>query len=360
VTLHIDSLSKAYGRTGALRGCSLSVAVGELVAIVGPSGCGKTTLLRIIAGLVDEDDGDVSLNGRRLNGLPPRDRHVAFIMEHLALYPHLTVRDNIHFPLRMRGLARPDASERVRAMAELVGIEALLDRYPAQMSGGQKQRVAVARALVRDDAQVLLADEPFSDLDAQLRYQFRPEFKRLQRQRALPCIFVTHDQEEALAIGDRVAVMDQGKIVQIGSAFELFDQPATTFVARFIGRPPMNLLNGQLKARIVEGPSFGAAPIAVGLNPGAGGDVLVGVRAEELELSVGAVRGRPGQVEMVESTGPDSLVHVQIAEEVVVVRHPGQVSMSPGDACGVVFPNMITRVFARSSGVRIDRDATAQ
>ncbi len=358
MSLEVRSVSMSYGKAIALKNCSLSVAVGELIAIVGPSGCGKTTLLRIIAGLLEADSGEVWLNDKRLDHRRPRDRHVAFVMQHLALYPHLTAGDNIKYPLRVRGVPESEADVRVRMVAELVGISALLGRFPSQMSGGQKQRVAVARALVRDDAQLLLADEPFSDLDAQLRYQFRPEFKRLQRDRALPCLFVTHDQEEALAIGDRVAVMNEGGIVQLGYPYDLYHRPVNTFVARFIGRPPMNLLTAELAKGVLRGSSFGVADAAPDVGETAEGSVWVGVRPEEIQLCGDDVRARSGQIDLVESTGPDSLVYVIVGSERMVVRHAGQVIARPGDPCKVAFPSVMTRVFDRTSGSRLEGNAT--
>ena len=244
--LTIENLSKDYGGGAALRGFSLEVADGELVAIVGPSGCGKSTLLRTVAGLEEETSGTVRLGGRVLNGLAPRDRDVALMFQSYTLLPHLTVAENLAFGLKLRGTPRAKREAAARETARLLGIENLLARLPAEISGGERQRVALGRSILRSP-QAFLFDEPLSSLDAQMRLQLRVEIQRLHQRMRVPMLFVTHDQNEALTLGDRVVVLNQGVIQQVSPPEELYRRPANAFVASFIGAPGMNLFAGRVE-----------------------------------------------------------------------------------------------------------------
>jgi multiple sugar transport system ATP-binding protein len=319
MSIEVREVAKSYGDVVALHQCSLAVADGELMVLVGPSGCGKTTLLRIVAGFLRPDDGIVFIRGKNVNGLPVRDRRLAFIMENLGLYPHLDVFKNVAYPLTVRRVNHNVVDARVREIAETLGIGELLGRRISQLSGGQRQRVAIARALVRNDAEVLLADECFSDLDAQLRYQLRGEFKELQRKNKLPCIFVTHDQEEALSLGERIAVMDRGHIVQVGTADELYKDPCSAFVAGFIGRPPMNLLSARItnECLVMDGTLVGRVSTQAGHRDG---DVVFGVRPEDLALSRTLGTGIEAEITWIEHMSPDKLIHLQAGSKKLIAR----------------------------------------
>jgi multiple sugar transport system ATP-binding protein len=235
------NIHKTFNDVKAVNGISLMVRDGEFLVLLGPSGCGKTTFLRIIAGLEKQTDGDVRIDGDVVNDLPPRARRIAMVFQSYGLYPHFTIRNNIAFPLRTQRVARPVIEQKVTWSAQLLGIEHLLDRRPRQLSGGERQRVALARALVRDPS-VFLLDEPLSNLDAKLRASARIEIRQFQQRVATTTIYVTHDQVEAMGMGDRIAVIDHGKVRQVGTPAEIYDDPADRFVATFVGTPPMNLI----------------------------------------------------------------------------------------------------------------------
>ncbi len=254
--LSLENISKTFpGGVQALRSFSLEIAEGELVAIVGPSGCGKSTLLRIIAGLEEQSAGNVRLDDRVLNGLPPRDRDIAMVFQNYTLMPHLTVLENLEFGLKLRGEPRGERGSKAREAADLLGISELLKRYPAEISGGERQRVALGRAILRRP-RVFLFDEPLSSLDAQMRLQLRIEIQRLHQRLGTPMLFVTHDQNEALTLGDRVVVLHQGTVQQCAAPEELYLRPANTFVASFIGSPGMNLFPGRIEMNFGDTPRF--------------------------------------------------------------------------------------------------------
>ncbi|MDQ7820230.1 MAG: ABC transporter ATP-binding protein [Armatimonadota bacterium] len=303
IRLRLERLSKRFGRVVAVHALDLEVGAGELVAFLGPSGCGKTTTLLMIAGIYQPTSGAIYFDDRRVDHLHPRDRDVGMVFQSYALYPHLTLFENIAFPLRLKRLPAGEVAARVRRTAELLGIAPLLDRYPAQVSGGQQQRAALARALVKEP-QVLLLDEPLSNLDAQIRVQARGEIRRLQQELGVTTILVTHDQAEALAMADRVAVFSTGQLLQVASPDELYRRPATTFVARFVGHPPMNLLDGTFAdGQFIAGGR--RLPLPVRIPPGPG---YLGVRPEDLHLQ-GDLAGR---VVVVESLGRQALVTVDL------------------------------------------------
>jgi multiple sugar transport system ATP-binding protein len=299
--------------TVAVDDLNLSVAEGEFLILVGPSGCGKTTALRMIAGLERVSGGSISIGGKVVNDVPPGGRDIAMVFQNYALYPHMTVRQNISFPLRQARLPKAEIDDRVGSAVRLLGIEELLDRKPKELSGGQRQRVAMGRALVRRP-QAFLMDEPLSNLDAKLRVQMRAELIDLHRRVGVTTVYVTHDQTEAMTLGDRVVVLDKGVVQQVDRPETLYREPANTFVASFIGSPAMNFFDGQLAAGILQlGPLSIELPdpwrSAVGSHTG---EVLVGLRPEDLALAPPGTSPRiQAEVEIAEQLGPEQLVHVR-------------------------------------------------
>ncbi|GLH97698.1 ABC transporter ATP-binding protein [Phytohabitans aurantiacus] len=332
----VRNLVKAYtpGGPRATDDVSLEVAEGEFLVLVGPSGCGKTTLLRMVAGLERPDSGTVSLGGRDVTRLPARERRLSMVFQSYAIFPHMRVRQNIGFGLAMRKVPGDEIDRRVRRAAELLHLEEYLDRYPAQLSGGQRQRVAVARAIVVD-AGVLLMDEPLSNLDALLRLEFRAELKKIVRQIGTTTLYVTHDQAEAMSLGDRVAVMRGGRIVQLGAPLDVYDRPSERFVGGFLGAPPMNFIpatverNGD-KPVLALGDQHLAAPST--LDEWVGRPVLVGVRAENIEVSTEAAPGWvTATVEVVEPTGAAVLLTVRLGEHQIKVQTAPGFRVAPDD-----------------------------
>jgi multiple sugar transport system ATP-binding protein len=329
------NLVKTYPgtRTRATDDVSLRVADGEFLVLVGPSGCGKTTLLRMIAGLETPDGGTVRIGGRDVTDLPARQRDLSMVFQSYAIFPHMRVRQNIGFGLAMRKTPRAEIDRRVSEAAELLNLTEYLDRYPAQLSGGQRQRVAVARAIVVD-ATVLLMDEPLSNLDALLRMQFRTELKKIVAQLGTTTVYVTHDQAEALSLGDRVAVMRHGRIAQIGPPLQVYDAPADQFVGGFLGAPPMNFLPARLertggRVGLRVGDQVTVAPAGLGSHRGE--DVTVGVRAENIEVFDADGPDRlAARVEVVEPTGAAILLTVDLAGQPVKVQTAPTMKIDPG------------------------------
>jgi multiple sugar transport system ATP-binding protein len=325
----VRDLVKTYpgGKQPATDHIDLSVADGEFVVLVGPSGCGKTTLLRMVAGLESPDGGSVAIGGQDVTSWPARQRQVSMVFQSYAIFPHLRVRQNIGFGLAMRKVPRAEIDRRVREAAELLELGDLLDRYPAQLSGGQRQRVAVARAIVVD-TNVLLMDEPLSNLDALLRLQFRAELKKIVRQIGTTTLYVTHDQAEAMSLGDRIAVMRAGRIVQIGPPMEVYDRPADRFVGGFLGSPPMNFIPARVRGAgevVVGEQALAGAPELAGFQ-----EVVVGIRAENITVSgeagAGALRAT---VEVVEPTGAAVLLTVRLDDQAVKVLAPAGFRAEP-------------------------------
>ena len=327
--IRIENVTRAFAGQPAVDDVSLTVEDGEFMVLLGPSGCGKTTLLRVVAGFERPDAGTVRIGDLDVTELPPRSRQIAMVFQSYALFPHLKVADNISFGLRMRRTERAETERRVRRAAAMMQIEPLLQRYPSQLSGGQRQRVAVARALAMEPA-VLLMDEPLSNLDALLRLQMRAELKALLKEVGSTTIYVTHDQVEALSMGDRTAVMNRGRLLQVDTPMTVYDRPAEVFVARFIGNPPMNVLQavaGEGGVE-VEGHRFPLEPD--GLAPGT--DVQVGVRAENIrtarEPQAGAIEGT---VRVVEPLGSHLLLTVQTGSQQVKVTARTDFPVQAGD-----------------------------
>ncbi|MCU4185370.1 sn-glycerol-3-phosphate ABC transporter ATP-binding protein UgpC [Acidiferrimicrobium sp. IK] len=328
-SITLDRVSKRYPNGfQAVHDLSIDIADGEFMVLVGPSGCGKTTALRMVAGLEDISSGTLSIGGRVVNEVTPRERDVAMVFQNYALYPHMTVADNIGFSLKLRKLSKSETKEKVRAAADVLGLTEWLDRKPAQLSGGQRQRVAMGRAIVRDP-RVFLMDEPLSNLDAKLRVEMRAEVARIQRRIGVAAIYVTHDQTEAMTMGDRVAVLGGGRLQQCDQPQVLYDRPANLFVAAFIGSPAMNLYRaalGQGSASVHVGSQSISLPESLrrgrpGLVRYAGRPVVVGIRAEDLHLGGppqaaevwdGCLEGR---VELIESLGSEMLVHFSFDAE---------------------------------------------
>jgi ABC-type sugar transport system ATPase subunit len=334
----LDRVSRAIGAVPIVRDVTLDVADGELVAVLGPSGCGKSTLLRLVAGLDELTSGSIRLGGRRIDDVPAHQRDVAMVFQSYALYPHLTVRGNVEFPLRMRRVPRVERARRVEQVATLVELDGLLDRKPSALSGGQRQRVALARALVREPALFLL-DEPLSNLDARLRADVRRSIRALQRRLGVTTLYVTHDQTEAMTLGDRIVVVDRGSVQQVGTPLEVYERPANAFVAGFVGAPPMNLLDGRWDGARLH---VGGERLALGETRGAvlgaaRGQVMVGIRPEAFapcpdtaadaacdDALVARVELRSGEI-----LGGETLLRARIGRAPVIVRLPGNVADPP-------------------------------
>jgi sn-glycerol 3-phosphate transport system ATP-binding protein len=353
-TLELAGLRKSFGLIDVLQGIDLALADGEMLVIVGASGCGKSTLLRLVAGLERPTAGRVVLGGRDVTSLDPSERDIAMVFQNYALYPHMTVFDNMAYGLRIRGLKREEIRQRVDEAAELLGLGALLERKPRQLSGGQRQRVAMGRAIVRHP-QLFLFDEPLSNLDAKLRLAMRAEIRRLQRRLGVTSLFVTHDQVEAMTLGDRLLVLHQGQPAQLATPMEVFERPADTYVAGFIGAPTMNFLPAELAgdgtaAQLVAGPLI---PFVDGCRRGTDGrELTVGIRPEHLEP---AADGFDLLIDLIEPLGSETLVHGHLTggeEQSLVVKLAG--AAPAGDRLTVRPQSEHLHVFDRPSGRRID------
>jgi multiple sugar transport system ATP-binding protein len=352
----VRAVDVAFGAVKVLKNLDLEVAQSEFLVLLGPSGCGKSTLLNAIAGLMDVDGGQIWIGGRNVTWDEPKDRGIAMVFQSYALYPRMSVRDNLSFGLRVAGAPRDEIERRVRLAADMLRLADLLDRKPAQLSGGQRQRVAIGRALVRE-APVFLFDEPLSNLDAQLRAELRVEIKRLHQRIGATMIYVTHDQIEALTLADRIAVMQGGVIQQLDSPQAIYARPANRFVAAFVGSPAMNFLEGRfvsdggraaveiggLKAP-VEGYAFAQAP-----RPGQ--PVLLGVRPEHVAMD--GSDGLAASVEMIEPMGAESLVWARLGATSLSIRVPAERGVTPGAAVSLRLPAERLSLFDSASGLRL-------
>ncbi len=333
--IDLCQVCKSYGETEVIHGVDWHVEDGEFVVIVGPSGCGKSTLLRMIAGLEEISQGEISIAGRVVNDLEPADRDIAMVFQNYALYPHMSVFNNMAYGLKIRGLPRDEIRNRVGAAAEILELAELLDRSPRQLSGGQRQRVAMGRAIVREPS-VFLFDEPLSNLDAKLRVQMRLEIKKLQSRLGITSVFVTHDQVEAMTLGHRLMVLNDGHVEQLGTPIELYERPATIFVAGFIGSPAMNFIDAVIsadggRAELADGCELA---LAEGYASCAGRGVTLGLRPEHLHRSEDGGGAPRFVVQMVEHLGADTLVHGGLGEDAadITLRLPGVDFMKQGDA----------------------------
>jgi multiple sugar transport system ATP-binding protein len=332
----LDDVVKAFGEVIAVDHVSFTIKDGEFIALVGPSGCGKTTTLNMVAGLIPLTSGTITIGGRVVNDLDPKDRDIAMVFQNYALYPSKSVGENLAFPLQMRKVPRAEIEVRVKRAAEMLSITQLLNRRPRQLSGGQQQRVALGRALVRDP-KAFLMDEPLSNLDAMLRVQMRTEIKRLHQELATTVIYVTHDQMEAMTMADRIAVMSGGVVQQLGAPNEIYDHPANTFVAGFIGSPTMNFLPGQVgtagQQTTIHGEGW-TLPLtpanAARAHNSATGEVIVGARHTNLTvLPESAEAGLPARIYTVEPTGDLTYVHLWLGKQLVVASAPGTYRGTP-------------------------------
>ncbi|MFO7265926.1 MAG: ABC transporter ATP-binding protein [Limnochordales bacterium] len=365
--IRLRGLTKKFGNVTAVDGIDLEIREGELLALLGPSGCGKTTCLLMLAGIYKPTAGEILFDDVVVNDVPPKARNVGLVFQSYALYPHMTVYDNIAFPLRLRGLPKSEIDRRVRDVAKLVQIDDLLDRRPGQLSGGQQQRVALCRALVREPA-VLLLDEPLSNLDARLRIETRSEIKRLQAELGITTVLVTHDQIEAMTMADRIAVMRAGRIEQLSEPEELYARPANVFVASFIGDPPMNLLRlewmvSEGRPRLVSAGGF-VLPLPArfrrALERASGRRVVLGIRPEHVEVAPepgdGALRGT---VQMTEVLGRDVLVTVRCRDQVIRALVPGRSRFAAGHAVWIKLPPAALHLFDAETERRLEEEEGA-
>ena len=343
----VRNVKKRYGNVQVMHGVSVDIEDGQFVVLVGPSGCGKSTLLRMIAGLEPISEGEISIGGRVVNDVMPKDRDIAMVFQSYALYPHKTVGENMGFALKIKGTPKAEIDAKVSKAASILDLGHLLDRYPKQLSGGQRQRVAMGRAIVRDPA-VFLFDEPLSNLDAKLRAQTRLEIQKLHRELGITSLFVTHDQVEAMTLAQRMIVMNAGRMEQFGTPEEVYQTPASTFVAGFIGSPPMNLLRGR-----AEGARFivGAQALPLPLPAPREGELILGLRPEHVVWGQGSWEL---QVDVVETLGAERLVYARIGDALFTVRIDGTLPPpQPGDKVPLGFSAERMHWFDAASGQRL-------
>ncbi len=351
--VNLRGVRKAYGAVEVLRGIDTDVEDGEFVALVGPSGCGKSTLLRMIAGLEDISQGEIRIDGRLVNNVPPKQRDVAMVFQNYALYPHMTVARNMGFSLKLAGKKQAEIDQRVAYAAGILDLAHLLDRYPRQLSGGQRQRVAMGRAIVRDP-QVFLFDEPLSNLDAKLRVQMRAEIKALHQRLRTTTVYVTHDQVEAMTMADKIVVMRDGSVEQAGAPLDLYDRPQNMFVAGFIGSPSMNFIEGRIK----DG-GFSAACGIVAPANGPGVDtgrenVVLGIRPEHLLLDPSGVEAT---VTVIEQTGSETFLLLDVAGQRITYLGRDRIAIKPGETVRILPDPGRLHFFDGESGRRLDARA---
>ncbi len=349
----LEGVHKSYGSVPVIHGVDIDIADGEFVVLVGPSGCGKSTLLRMVAGLEPITGGNLRIGGRVVNDLAPKDRDIAMVFQSYALYPHMTVAQNMGFSLKLRGTDKAEVDRRVQHAAKILALEPYLDRRPRQLSGGQRQRVAMGRAIVRDP-QVFLFDEPLSNLDAKLRVQMRGEIKALHQQLGITTVYVTHDQTEAMTMADRIVVMNGGRVEQSGAPLELYDRPANVFVAGFLGSPAMNVIPGTLTAgeqpglRLEDGSMIEVRSFSADL---AGRAVHFGIRPEDVQIV--AEGGSEAIVGIVEPTGAETMVTAHLNGQDVTLLLKDRVALAPGQAIRLSFTADRTHVFDAEDARRL-------
>ncbi|MEZ5824184.1 MAG: sn-glycerol-3-phosphate ABC transporter ATP-binding protein UgpC [Geminicoccaceae bacterium] len=354
-SVDIREVDKFFGSVQILHGVSIDITDGEFVVLVGPSGCGKSTLLRMIAGLEEISAGEIGIGGRVVNNVPPKDRDIAMVFQNYALYPHMTVQQNMAFSLKLAKAPANVIEERVGRAAEILGLKEYLGRYPRQLSGGQRQRVAMGRAIVRDP-QVFLFDEPLSNLDAKLRVQMRTEIKELHQRLKTTSVYVTHDQIEAMTMADRIVVMQGGYVEQVGAPLDLYDNPANLFVAGFIGSPSMNFIDAKLRRSgdhaVAVANDGTELPLPAGTGGSDGQEVVYGIRPEHIQL-VGDGAGLPAKVNVVEPTGAEILVIVQFAGSEAQVVFKERHALKHGDDIRLAPVVESVHIFDKKSGQRI-------
>ncbi len=352
-TVEIRDVRKSYGPVEAIKGIDIAIRDGEFLVLLGPSGCGKSTLLRMVAGLEGITGGEIAIGGRVVNNLEPKDRDIAMVFQNYALYPHMTVFDNMAYGLKIRGIPKAEIRARVDKAAEILELGRFLDRRPSQLSGGQRQRVAMGRAIVREPA-AFLFDEPLSNLDAKLRTQMRVEIKRLQDRLRITSLYVTHDQVEAMTLADRILVMNHGVAEQIGTPLEVYQRPASLFVAGFIGSPPMNVLDGRIDDRgeAVLVPGGQRLLLPQPRPTDAGRPVKLGIRPEHMAV---AAEGFSIEIELVEALGADTVVYGRLPDgETLLVRMAGIPTVRERDRLTVAPQDGALHLFDAVSGRRME------
>ncbi|GAA3876589.1 sn-glycerol-3-phosphate ABC transporter ATP-binding protein UgpC [Celeribacter arenosi] len=352
-TVEIDNLHKSYGALQVVHGVSMSFQDGEFIILVGPSGCGKSTLLRMIAGLEEITGGTVSIDGTVVNNLSPKERNIAMVFQNYALYPQMTVAQNMGFSLELSKVPKDQIATMVNETAEILGLTPLLDRKPSQLSGGQRQRVAMGRAIVRDP-EVFLFDEPLSNLDANLRVKMRAEIKALHQRLGSTIVYVTHDQVEAMTMADRIVVLRAGRVEQIGTPLELYDNPQNMFVAGFLGSPAMNFLAGKLAADGAHGLVLESGEtVAVAYRPDvdAGSDVVLGVRPQDITLD--PVNGAAAVIKVIEPTGADTHILAELAGQEVTCVLSERLDLKPGDEICLSFKTPSAHFFDLKTEARL-------
>jgi multiple sugar transport system ATP-binding protein len=348
--IQLRNVNKRWGSFVGVDNFNLTIADEEFLVLLGPSGCGKTTTMRMIAGLEDITEGEIVIDGQVVNDLDPKDRDVAMVFQSYGLYPHMNVYENIRFPLKVRKVPQSEHDERVRRASAMVELDDFLHRKPAELSGGQRQRVALARAIVREP-NVFLMDEPLSNLDAKLRVSTRAQIKNLSHQLKVTTVYVTHDQIEAMTLADRVVVMKQGKVQQVGTPTEIYDRPANTFVASFIGSPAMNLMNGQ-----ITGGTFTGKNVSISGLTGADGPVTLGFRAEDATLAEGGSGQIAAPIYTIELLGDATMLTVRAGGELVSVKAHKDFRAKIGEDITFTVPTANCHLFDTDSGARIDAD----
>ena len=351
-SLELRDVRKLFGTIEVVHGVDIDVADGEFVILVGPSGCGKSTLLRMIAGLERISAGEIRIGGKVVNAVPPKERDIAMVFQNYALYPHMTVAENMAFSLQLRKAPRETIEERVRIAADILNLGPYLERYPRQLSGGQRQRVAMGRAIVRDP-QVFLFDEPLSNLDAKLRVQMRTEIKALHQRLGTTTVYVTHDQIEAMTMADKIVVMHDGIVEQIGAPLDLYDRPANQFVAGFIGSPAMNFVSGVVAsengAPVVRTEQGTLLPLPTGTNASEGDAVTYGIRPEHVSLH-GNGSGVQAEIQVVEPTGSDTFVLTHLDGQEFLVSTKERLDLEPGRSIALAPDPDQIHLFRRDSG----------
>jgi len=351
-SVDIVNVRKSYGAVPIIKGVDVQISDGEFVILVGPSGCGKSTLLRMIAGLENITGGEIKIGDRVINNVPPKDRDIAMVFQNYALYPHMTVGDNMAFSLKLRGEEQSKIDARLKPAAEILGLTNLLDRFPRQLSGGQRQRVAMGRAIVRDP-QVFLFDEPLSNLDAKLRVSMRTEIKELHQRLKTTTVYVTHDQIEAMTMADKIVVMHDGIVEQIGAPLDLYDRPANLFVAGFIGSPAMNMIKGRLDpndpTKFIT-TSDVALPVGRVPDNAVGRDLVYGVRPEHFSVTDTGLEAR---VIVVEPTGSETQVVFELAGQEMVVVFRERILAKPGEHLQLKIEAPATHLFDAETGQRL-------
>ena len=354
-SIALQNIRKSYGSLPVIHGIDIAIKDGEFIVLVGPSGCGKSTLLRMIAGLESISEGRLSIGETFVNDLRSKDRDIAMVFQNYALYPHLTVAENMGFSLKLRGVAKDEIAWRVDNAAKILALQPYLDRHPRHLSGGQRQRVAMGRAIVRDP-KVFLFDEPLSNLDAKLRVAMRAEIKELHQRLKITTVYVTHDQTEAMTMADRIVVMRDGMVEQVGTPLDIYDNPATTFVAGFIGMPPMNLIKGRIQA---DDPSIfrTASGVPLPLPPdrrlaGSDRELIYGVRPEKLILV--ADGGIAARVAIVEPTGSETQVTVRAQDENLTILLRERVALRPGETINLAVSTADVHLFDAATGGRTE------